>query len=177
MTLEQLVQSNSWLSISAILLELYSDEEKSLEGYEEVFEKLLMMAPEETDMTIEIKTVKDDFDGEEYVDVSGKYKHPKNEAQSSSYAIEFTSWKEWLGMDICNESLKEFTELEILAHCLYEMTFAGFEEEEIQEQIDSIKKTAEDYEMMSEEEKLKNATSFEELLDKLEDDDQEKDRS
>lgn len=174
MTLKQLLKENSWLSISTILLELYPDEEKNIEGYETVFEKLLMITPEETDMTIVIKTVKDDFDGTEYVDVSGKYNYPQNEEQSFSQAIEFKVWKEWLGMDICKESLKDFTEPEISAHCFYEMTFAGFEEEEIQEQLKDIKKISEDYEMMSEEEKLKNMTSFEELLDKLEDDDQKK---
>ncbi|TVZ28573.1 hypothetical protein JM83_3707 [Gillisia sp. Hel_I_86] len=173
MTLQQLVQCNSWLSISAILLEIYPDEEKSLEGYETVFEKLLMMASEETDMTIVIKAVKDAFDEEEYVDVSGKYNHPQNEEQSFSQAIEFTSWKKWLGMDICKESLKDFSELEILAHCLYEMTFVGFEEKGIQKELNDLEKTVEDYETMTEEEKQKNRISLEDLLDELNEGDPE----
>lgn len=44
-----------------------------------------------------VKTVKDEYDCEEYVDISGKYNHPKNEEQVFSQAIEITSWKKWLG--------------------------------------------------------------------------------
>ena len=173
-TLKQLLQRNSWLSISSILLELYTDEDKNLQGYETVFEKLLLMHPEESDMTIVVKTVKNDFDGEEYVDVSGKYKYPKNEEEELSHAIEFTPWKQWLDMDISAESLKDFTELEILAHCLYEMTFVGFEEEEIQEEWNDLKKTEEDYNAMTEEEKQKNRISLEDFLDELNEGDSEK---
>lgn len=177
MTLHQLIHNNSWLSVSVILLEIYPAEEKSLEGYETVFEKLLIMASEETDMTIVIKTVTDDYDGEDYVDVSGKYNHPQNEQQAFSHAIEFTPWKKWLGMDICKESVKKFTELELISHCLYEMTFAGFEEEEIQEEWDSIKKTVDDYEKMDEDEKSNHRISLEDLLDELEDDEEENDHT
>jgi len=35
-------------------------------------------------------------------------------------------------MDISEESLADFSEKEIIVHCLYEMTFVGFSEEEIQ---------------------------------------------
>lgn len=175
MTLKQLLRTNSWLSVSSILLELYPDEEINIEDYEEVFENLLMMSPEETGMTIVIKTVTDDFDGSAYVDVFGKYNRPENEEERFLQAIEFTSWKKWLGMDISPGSLEDFTELEILAHCLYEMTFAGFEEEEIQQQLGNIEKTIEDYEMMSGEEKLEDMTSLEDLLDRLKEEDEDDD--
>ena len=60
-----------------------------------------------------------------------------------STAIEFTAWSEWLGMPIDTNSLKEFSELEIVAHCLNEMTYAGFEQEEINSKMDRIKNKAE----------------------------------
>ncbi|WP_373059317.1 DUF6557 family protein [Zunongwangia sp. H14] len=173
MTLKQLLQRNSWLSISSVLLELYPDEEKNLEGYEDVFEKLLLMAPEEVDMTIVVKTVFDHFDGSAYVDVSGKYNHPKNEEEEFSQAIEFTPWKQWLDMDISEESLKEFTELEILAYCLYEITFAGFEEEEVQQQLDNIEQSITDYEKTTGEEKAESGISLEDFLNELMEDEQD----
>ena len=175
MTFKQLLQNNSWLSIATVFLELYPEEEKNMEGYEVVFDKLLIMSPEETDMAILIKTVVNDFDGEEYVDVSGQNLHPKNEEEEFSRAIEFTPWSKWLGMNISLESLKSFSELEILAHCLYEMTFAGFEEKDIQQRLYSLNKTVEDYEMMNEEEKQENIVSMDEFLDKLKEDDEEND--
>ncbi len=173
MNLKQLIQKNAWLSVSAILLKLYPKEENNIQGYQTVFEKLMMMTPAVNDMVIVISNEKDDFDGEEYVDVSGKYKHPKNEEEEFSHAIEFTPWKKWLGMDISTESLKEFTELEILAHCLYEMTFVDFDEKDIKEKLDNLERTLEDYEIMTEEEKREKTTSLEDFLDGLKEDDQE----
>lgn len=164
MTLKQLLQTNSWLSVSTVFLKLFPDQEKNMEGYERVIEKLLMMTPEETEMSIAVKSVIDDFDGQEYVDVSGFYNQPKNEEEAFSQAIEFTAWERWLGMEISTESLQDFSELEILAHCLHEMTFMGFDENEIKDQLNSLENTIEDYERMDEEEKRVNSISLEELL-------------
>lgn len=171
MTLKTLLQKHTWLSIASIFWEVYPDEEKNSEGYQEVFEKLLLMPPQDSEMAIVVAYCKDEFDGEEYVNVSGEYLHPKNEEETYSHAIEFTPWQEWLGMEIHPDSLEHFTELEIIAHCLYEMTFVGFEEEEIQEEMNRIKDISDDYKNMTDEEKEANTTSLEELLEDLKRDD------
>ena len=171
MTLKKLIQTNSWLSIAAILQELYPDEANNLSGYKELFEKLLLMDVEDSDISIDVVHQKDDFDGEEYVDVSGTYKNPKNEEERFSQAIEFTPWNQWLGMDINPESFVHFSELEIISHCLYEMTFMGFEEEDIQNELGRIESTIEDYKNMTDEEKDAHTTSLDELLKDLENED------
>lgn len=173
MKLKELIQSNSWLSVSAILLQLYPDEEKNISGYEKVFEELMFMLPEDSEILIVVAHQKDDFDGEEYVAVSGKYANPKNEEEEYSQAIEFTPWSQWLGMEISPESLLHFSELEIISHCLYEMTFAGFDEEHIQEELNSMEKSIEDYNNMTDEEKKANTTSLDQLLKDLENDEPE----
>lgn len=175
MKLKELIQSNSWLSVATILLQLYPDEEKNISGYQKVFEKLLFLHPEDSEIIIVVAHQEDDFDGEEYVDVSGKYANPKNEEEEFSQAIEFTPWNKWLGMEISPESLLHFSELEIISHCLYEMTFVGFEEEEIQEELNSMEKSIEDYKNMTDEEKKANTTSLEELMRNLENDETEED--
>lgn len=154
-------------------MQLYPDEEKNISGYQKVFEELLFMHPEDSEIIIVVAHQKDDFDGEEYVDVSGKYAHPKNEEEKYSQAIEFTPWNKWLGMEISPESLLHFSELEIISHCLYEMTFVVFEEEEIQEELNSMEKSIEDYKNMTDEEKKANTTSLEELMKDLEKDETE----
>lgn len=78
-------------------------------------------------------------------------------------------------MEISPESLLHFSELEIISHCLYEMTFIGFEEKEIQEELKSIEKSIEDYKNMTDEEKKANTTSLEELMKDLEKDETEED--
>lgn len=170
MKYKTLLSSNAWLSVEAILMRLYPDEKKSISGYEEVFNKLLLMNAEEGDMSIVVTNRKDDFDDEEYVDVSGRYNNPQNEEDKFSQAIEFTAWNKWLGMDISEESLMSFSELEIIAHCLFEMTFAGFEEEEIQMQLSGLGKQIEEYKNMTPEERKANTTSLEDLMKDMEDD-------
>lgn len=170
MNLKTLLQKHSWLSAATILFELYPEEEKNSSGYREVFEKLLLLSPEDSTITIVIKTCKDDFDGEVYVDVSGIHRHPENEEDAISLALEFTLWKEWLGMEIHPISLAHFSELEIIAYCLHEMTFIGFEEERIQNEMRRLKQISEDFKNMTVEEKEANTISLEELLKQLKND-------
>ncbi len=173
MTLNELLQSNSWLSIETILLKLYPGEEENRNSYQDVFEELLYRNPEDSEIEIVVAHQIDDFDGEEYVDVSGSYRNPKSEEEELSQALEFTPWNQWLGMEISQESLESFTELEIIAHCLFEMTFVGFEEEVIQEEMKSIQKSIEDYKNMSDEEKEENTMSLEDLFKDKDLDDEE----
>lgn len=65
------------------------------------------------------------------------------------YAIEFVPWSEWLGMEISTETQVKYSELEILAHCLWEMTIAGYSEAAIKNQIDEIMQAKEDMEIES----------------------------
>jgi len=164
-----LIKNNAWLSIELTLLELYPDEKENIAGYQKMFNQLQLLSPIHTGICIVVKWETDDFDNTKYVDVSGKYSNPKTEEQMFSQALEFTPWSEWLAMEIATESLQNFNELEIIAHCIYEMTFVGFEEEEIQEKIQNIEAEAEKYKNMTEEERKENTTSLDELLKDLED--------
>ena len=169
MTFKQLLQSNNWSSISSKFLEIYPEAEENLEGYKHVFEKLEIMNPEEIDMSIVITNEEDEE--EEYLEISGLYNNPKSEEEHYSQSIEFTPWRQWLGMDISKESLAEFSELEIIVHCLYEMTFVSFSEEEIQNRIAEMEKNTKEREAMTEEEQAEIALSIEELLKTWNDED------
>ncbi len=166
MKFADLIKNNSWLSIEITLLNLYPDEKRSISGYEEIFNKLKFMRPVSKNISIIVKTVYDSYDNIEYIDVSGSYNNPKDNTHghTNSLAIEFTPWNEWLGMEIDEKSLQNFSELEVIAHCLYEMTFIGFEEEEIQAEMKKVEKDVEEYKNMTDEEKEKNTTSLDELL-------------
>ena len=165
----ELIESNSWLSIEIILLKLYPDEKKNISEYEDVFHKLNLMSPINEDKSIIISNEKDDFDDEEYVDVSGKYNNPQNEQEDFSQALEYSPWNEWLGMDIEKQSLLNFSELEIIAHCLYEMTFISFEEGEIEQEMSNMNKEVEQIKNMTKEERKNNLISLEDLFKDLDD--------
>jgi hypothetical protein len=161
----EIIKSNNWLSVEMVLLKLYPDEKENISGYEEVFNKLRVLRPKESDISILVSWEKDDFDQTDYVNVSGYYNNPdKNTDElTNSLAIEFTPWSDWLGMDVDPNTLKTFNELEIISHCLYEMTFVGFEEEEIQAEMDRINDIVEEIKNMTEEEKKEKLTSWDDL--------------
>lgn len=163
-----LIKTTNWLSVKATLLALYPEQENNITEYEEVFKKLNLMEPVEVAINIVINQHYDDETFEpSCVDVAGINLKPDNDDINDGLAIEYTSWNKWLGMGIDKLTLKEFTELEIIAHCLNEMTYAGFDEKEIQNDFDRIKNVVDEYKNMSDEEKKQNTISLDELKKKL----------
>jgi hypothetical protein len=145
MKFKDLIDKYAWDDAQAALLRLYPDEEKSIEGYQQVYEALRSLSPAETKMRICIESVTSDLDGETYEDVSGKDGRTRREAspevdwndeqgnKEESFGIEFTDWAEWLGMEIDAETAARYSELEIIGHCLWEMTFFGYTQEKIRQ--------------------------------------------
>jgi hypothetical protein len=87
------------------------------------------------------------------------------------YALEFTKWNEWLGMDIDSETLNnvELTKADIVSHILYEMTYCGYQEEEIQEKLSTLNDRVDKIKNMTDEEFEKNTVSIDELMESLKD--------
>lgn len=168
MKLKDIIKSYNWLSIEMTLLKLYPDQIKSIDGYKKVFENLQTMQPVKDEMQIVLTEYESD-PGEEsmeksgYIGVSGRKQNNDPDTITDSYALEFVKWENWLGMDISPETIDHFNELEIIAHCLFEMTFCGYEQDEIQEQFNTIKLSIEEYENLSDDEKKEQTISWEEL--------------
>ena len=147
MKFKELLDKYPWDEIVPVLIQLYPDQEKSLPGYQQVFETLRTLAPVETNMRIFIENVWDEFSDEYYASVSGKdgtlWKDETPEVvmddersnQEVSYGIESTDWAEWLGMMIDVETLANYADVEIIGHCLWEMTFFGYSQEAIKQRL------------------------------------------
>ena len=165
MTFAELIKSNAWLSVKMVLTKLHPDQEEFMDDYQRVFNQLQVLSPLPSSVTIDVELVHDTYDNTHYVDVSGYYTNPadRTDEYTNSLAIEYTPWNEWLGMLIDKNSFKNFSELEIIAHCLNEMTYAGFEQEDIQSEMDRIKGIKEEYDNLTTEEKKKRTISFEDL--------------
>lgn len=168
MTLKDIIQANHWLSVELTIKNLFPEEINLLADYRNVYEKLKILKPEAYHLQLVLTTHQDDliFENEEvetYVDVSGlEHKIDANQT-FESYAIEFLEWNKWLGMEIGTKTIKEFSQLEIIAYCLHEMTYVSFDEQDIKAQLESLNKTADDYDTMSDKEKQKNTFSLDEL--------------
>lgn len=168
MKLYELIKSNNWLSVQLTLLSLYPDQDSMLDEYRNVYEKLKITEPEDQDELEIILTEYEsdpnfESDEETYIDVSGQKKIPDSNAITNGYALEFLEWNKWLGMDIAKVTTKKFSDLEIIAHCLYEMTFVDYDEKSIQQQLKSINDSVEEYKKLSDEEKKQKTISLDEL--------------
>lgn len=151
-----LLNTSRWDEVWPNLLRLYPDQEASLPGYERVYWMLLSATPVETTMRIVIEYVPKDDELGGYWDVSAQ-----DLEDLEFYAIEFRPWEEWLGMEIDPETLKTLSPLDIICHCLWEMTFIGYEQAEIQAQWQEILQTKD--EIMD----VKRLETWEEFLQEM----------
>lgn len=154
MKLAELACNCDWDSIRSAILRLYPDDRKNMAGFESVFERLQTLTPAITKMRIVLEEVFDDVENERYTHVCGKdgtlkkeenpeiFKDDQIGNQEVSYGIEFVEWEEWLGMDIDPESLSKYSETDIIAHCLWEMSFYGYTQEAIRKQAKQLKEDA-----------------------------------
>ena len=177
MKFKDLLKNNTWPCVEIALLAHYPDEKKNSEAYMEVLNGLKLLTPKETAISICVSWEKDDFDQSDYVHVAGYYNNPAKHPgeYNGSLAIEFTPWSEWLGMDIDINTLETFNECEIIAHCLYEMTFCGFTEKDILAEWKKIEDACDEINNMTEEEKKVKLKSWEDLKKEW-DLDEEKDK-
>ena len=49
------------------------------------------------------------------------------------YGLDLSHWEEWLGISVPHSLIHQMTETDIVAHCVWEMTFYGFTQEKIAE--------------------------------------------
>lgn len=127
MKLKNLVDHVSWEEVAKVLKTEYKEDwNKSFFGFENVFNRLKEMEPEEIEGEIVVGYAKDFIDGGEFIAVS----HLIN---GEFFVPSFTPWNEWLGMQVSEDSLKRFSPAEIVGHSLWEMTFHGFSERKVED--------------------------------------------
>ena len=167
MTFGELIQTNNWPTIREYFTDLY-EEDESLEGYEDVFNQLLIKAPTESNLLICIVKRTDDAGDEQgtFYDVSGLDCESLHLPAPTYYALDFTPWSEWLAMEVEQETLQQFSEAEIICHCLYEMTYVSFDEAEIRAKWDELQAQVSSLKDLTDEEKQTNIISWERTQEK-----------
>jgi hypothetical protein len=134
---------------------LYPDQQKNKAGYVKAIAELRKKRAQKTDVSIKVETMlaKDDPFAEpedkDWIDICGK-----KASGDENWALDLTSWNEWLSMPITEESLKNFSELDILAHCLWEMTWHGYTNRSIQARMKDLKLRVDEIQEMEEKKKL-----------------------
>ena len=172
MTLKQLIGRHSWLNIEAALCNEYPAERKNIDAYETVYHQLLLMPESGTDLQLVLQQIwqtEDNNHNESYVDVVGKKQTPHiaDADLAIGYALDFTPWAEWLAMPVSSKTLQCFPEAEIIAHCLWEMTFHSFDENVIQDEKARLSVTVSDMGDLTNEAHWQNLISWEQLTAQL----------
>ncbi len=117
------------------MTELYPSQNNE-EGYRKAYSYILKLKPLDTsDITVCINHVKE---------CSYEWEHVNGETDLLEFpmGLQFMAWNKWLASEINQEALDNYGELDTVTHCLWEMTFNGFDEETIQ---NSVKEMDEDF--------------------------------
>jgi hypothetical protein len=127
-TFGQILEETAWPQVWEQLQKLYNIPDEGGTAYKCAFTEVRGLPNKSSDVKQSItitQFVDEDGDNKVYWDVSG----------DGWFALEFTPWDEWKGMEILPETLEQFSTAEIAAHCLEEMTFAGFSQQDIDRKI------------------------------------------
>lgn len=77
----------------------------------------------------------EDIDEEAYLSISGY-----SMKEDLHFALGFTRWEEWSNAQFVIQEDLEINPDELIAICLYEMTFYGFDQDEIAKEFDEFEK-------------------------------------
>jgi hypothetical protein len=143
-TLKELIDESTDADVLATLVSAY-DEDKNLPGYQRALDRLRLMEPQAKDkMRIVVSRVSpDEINPEPWWHVGGR------DEADERWAIGFVPWAEWLAMPVAVENC-DLTSAQMVAHCLWEMTFYGFEEEHVQEKKADLDRDCEELDYLVE---------------------------
>jgi hypothetical protein len=134
-TLASILKDVEFEPVFEHLCKWYPGEERKKSSYESVFNMLLTLTPKKShnlnDLFITAQLTQYPLNDDSCLDIYGT--KPKND--SARYGMEFCPWVDWVSMFITQESLDNFSKEDIVAGCLYEMTFFGFTEENVSNEL------------------------------------------
>lgn len=127
MTVQELFQKVSWEDVAASFARLYPHDVGCLGKLKDVFEQVRACKPvgNSEGMTVSIEVVFEE--GESWYDVFGVVP-----GKGERLALDFCLISEWAGFAVDGSLLKRMELPEIASCILWEMTFYGFSDEEIQ---------------------------------------------
>ncbi len=184
MTLAQTLKLIGWPAAKAALLWSYPDVAESISSYKLVLANLRQLVPEESKMRIVLReTYREGIDDEPFIEVVGRngdlnrdqpdFKYSKGAVDAdyanseTDYSLSMEPWERWLGMEIDPSALEKFSVPQIIAHCVWEMTFHGFEQWQVKETLDEIRRRAAEIDAMSEDERREKLIPMEDVMKKF----------
>jgi len=141
MIFKDLIKEIPWKEVNEkfpVLYPKYSTR-NMMKGYKHVYNTLLKKRPVKSNppMAIVLAWVPPDkkWDEEGYWSVNGYDGGPE------SWALDFSSFAKWLGFSVDAFFLSRKDKINLICHCLWEMTFHGFHDKDIQKAIRKINRS------------------------------------
>jgi hypothetical protein len=133
MTLKEIIGNTNFVDVWTFLIGLYDDFdfENSKATFSMAFEKTKTIETHQSKLRLHIEFAEEKQRG--HWDVYGTY-----EGDKEKYALDFTSWGEWLSAEVDGTVCSKLKPYEIAAHCLWEMTYFGFDDGEIPKMVHEI---------------------------------------
>ena len=160
MILKRLVEKADFEEVWKSLVKHYPDSDR--ESYEYTWGILGDLAPTENPelWSLDITHVVDDFKNTpqypKFVEKFPEFKddewpieewedvHGLKPGDDQPYAMELHTFADWLGWNITQRTLDNYSEVDIVAHCLYEMTFFGYCNDQITKKREEIHRSYEE---------------------------------
>lgn len=109
------------------------------ESYKLALNELRILRPskEKQEIKIIVEFAKDSFgNGEDYLQCDGIGKDKNGEI--IRWGIEFNKWEDWLAKEIDNECLQKLDELTILAGIMWELTYNGYTQKDVNKETEEL---------------------------------------
>jgi hypothetical protein len=137
--LKDIFETADFAEVWDALIECYPDQEEAYYDYAEMFDQLMEMEPSAnpSGILIRVECCADEEDGEQFYDVFGM-----QAGRLEQYALELVPWEDWLGFGLTLDTVERMSDPEIIAHCLYEMSFLSFDQNEIADIYDEMVRRA-----------------------------------
>ena len=185
MNLSELIRNLEWFEVKASLICSSLFAKQYIKGYQCVFIELQRLLPVESEMRIIIQEVfLEEVDDEPHTEVTGRngelnrdqkgFQYMKQHADSeyanaeTNFGLSFKPWEEWLGMEVAPHSIEKYTASQIVAHCMRDMAFHGFEQSQIKAAKEDLQRSFDEWNAMTDEEKERDSISMEEMRKKIE---------
>ena len=132
MKFKEIIKASNWEAVRKVFLHNYPDQEKSIAGYEIVYKKLRSKSPGNSTMELFCNKGEPILKGDEpFHEVYAIDGTKREDGELEKFSLSLTSWSKWLGSSISESTLQNYSNEEIISHCLFDMTFHGFSEPEI----------------------------------------------
>ena len=138
MIFKELINTVNYNHMWAVLDKEYNHKDGAYEAYKRVIEELKTLKPRscKPPITLIVAKIEDCIEpGTSIFDVFGIIKGDKNH-----YALEMTSWDEWLNFNVLDKCIEVYGNADVAAHSLYEMTFFGYSSKTVDERVKEEKR-------------------------------------